>query len=144
MTQIRWQTVFDTGIPEVDDQHKKLVGMINQLETANALGGDTADHEMGLVLRKLVDYTQYHFEREEHVMEEIGFVGRKDHVSMHKELVKKIRTFLLKLKDQGRIDINELMKFLRDWLLDHIVCEDSKIGDAYEQRAKNTVGVKPS
>ena len=136
--------MFDTGIPEVDDQHKKLVGMINQLESAGALGSDAVDHEMGLVLKKLVDYTQYHFESEERVMEEILFVERKEHSVKHKDLIKRITIFLLKLKEKGEISLDELMNFLRDWLVDHIMYEDSKIGVAYRQFTKSKAGAKPA
>jgi len=144
MTQIRWQKVFDTGIPEVDEQHKKLVAMINQLEDSNAAGGDAVDHEIGLVLRKLVDYTQYHFSEEERIMDEIMFIDRGRHAEKHKKLVFQVAAILKKLKAGGTVDIYELMSFLRDWLLDHIVLEDVKIGDAYREWHQTSGQPKPS
>jgi len=133
MTQIRWQKIFDTGIPEVDQQHKKLVAMINQLEDSNAAGHDAVDHKIGLVLRKLVDYTQYHFSEEEKIMDKIKYVDRGKHTDKHKKLVHQVATILKKLKASGTVDVYELMSFLRDWLLDHIVLEDIKIGHAYRE-----------
>ena len=140
MTKIRWQTIFETDIPEVDEQHKKLVAMSNQLEAAGAVGGDTADHEMGLVIKKLVDYTQYHFKSEEQTMEAISFSERVDHAALHKKLIDQIVTLLIRIKQQDSVTIIELMGFLRDWLLDHIMYEDSKVGKAYRAHLAQTAG----
>lgn len=144
MSQIRWQRVFDTGIPKIDEQHKKLVGMINSLEQAHASGPDAADHEIGLVLRKLVEYTQYHFAEEERVMEQISFAERKYHAERHKELMHHVAGLFKKLKASGTVDVYELMSLLRDWFLDHIVLDDVKIGEAYRELQKSAEPTAPT
>ncbi len=144
MSKISWQKIFDTGIPQVDEQHKKLVSMINQLEDTQKSSDGAVDREVGLVLKKLVDYTQYHFSEEERLMNKIQYFDRGRHAEKHKELVNKVAAILKRLKVTGSIDVYELMSFLRDWLLDHIVLEDVKIGEAYREWDKTSGQSKPT
>lgn len=144
MSKISWQKIFNTGIPQVDEQHKKLVSMINQLEDCHDSSDEAVDHEVGLVLKKLVDYTQYHFSEEERLMDEIRYFDRGRHVEKHKELIHQVAAILKRLKATGAVNVYEIMCFLRDWLLDHIVLEDVKIGEAYREWDKTSGQSKPT
>jgi len=63
---IVWESKLDTGIEVIDNQHKRIVAYVNQLETARRSG----DKVMVIdVIEQLVDYTQSHFSFEEAMME---------------------------------------------------------------------------
>ena len=132
MTQVQWQKVFETNIEEVDEQHKKLVAMINQLEDSLRRGMGIVNKEEGKVLTALVEYTQYHFEDEERIMRDIGYQGLQEHHALHEDLKRKIVSLLKRLKVGESVNVFELMSFLTDWLLNHIIKEDLKIGQAYK------------
>jgi hemerythrin-like metal-binding protein len=134
MAKIQWQTVFETKVPSIDMQHKRLVAMINQLEDAVDSGKGAVNEEIGSVLVQLVEYTQYHFSEEENIQREIGFSEAVRHAEYHRMFVEEIKETLMRLKDGGSINVYELMNFLRDWLLNHILTEDRKIGIEYAQR----------
>ena len=131
MARIEWQRAFNTDIYQVDEQHKKLVAMINRLDESLRKGMGIVNQEEGPVLVALVDYTKYHFDTEEKVMQKIGYPHYQKHKGLHEDLRRKIVSMLLRLKDGGSVSATELMSFLTDWLLDHIIQEDKKIGVAY-------------
>ena len=132
MARIEWQRVFNTNIPEVDEQHQKLVAMINQLDDSLHMGMGVVNKEEGTVLVALVDYTKYHFDTEEKVMQKIGYPDYQGHKKMHEDLRHQIASKLLRLKGGGSVSATELTSFLTDWLINHIIHEDKKIGAAYK------------
>jgi len=132
MAKIQWQEIFTVGIPSVDNQHKKLLAMINQLEDSVAAGKEIVNNDIGKVLVQLVEYTQTHFADEERIQDEIQYSGRDRHKQLHKELVEQVISILMNLKHGKVINVYEIMNFLRDWLVNHILTEDRKIGLEYK------------
>ncbi len=133
MTQIKWQQAFETGISQVDEQHKKLVEMINRLDASLHHGVGNVTEQVGKVLISLVDYTKYHFDTEEKIMKEIGFEFYQQHFTMHEELRHQIVSILKRLKEGETVGVYEMLSFLSEWLVSHILEEDRKIGKAYAQ-----------
>lgn len=147
MAKIQWQSVFETGIPSVDMQHKKLVGMINQLEDALAAGKGVINEEIGSVLVQLVEYTQFHFTDEEKIQKEIGYTDFKGHAESHRLFITQVKAILLKMKSGGAVSAFELMNFLRDWLINHIMIEDRRVGVEYQKsqsRYSSPLSVTPT
>jgi hemerythrin len=128
MASIYWQKSFETGIDEIDQQHRQLVEMIAQLEESLKRGA--VNDEVGNVIVGLVDYVKIHFAFEEQFMQQICYPRYEPHRSEHVLLTKQIVEMLLKLKRRERISVFELLFFLRGWLFDHIVKEDKLIGQA--------------
>lgn len=123
---MQWKSDFETGIDQIDLQHKQLVETISKLEAAALTG--TQEKEMGRALKFLVDYTHFHFSDEESFMHKAGFPELEAHKEMHKVLVQQLMEVLLKLKRGEAIKSNELIDFLINWLSTHILDEDKKIG----------------
>jgi hemerythrin len=71
MELIKWKDVFSVKVSEVDNQHKKLIGLINQLYDAMRVG--KGREVLGSVLTELVNYTIYHFSTEERLFREYGY-----------------------------------------------------------------------
>lgn len=136
MSKIQWQSIFEVGVPEIDAQHRNLVSMINKLEDALTAGKGLVNEEIGTVLIQLVDYTQTHFADEERIQEEIHYSDRVAHAEMHRKLVSQVKAILLKLKKGGTVNVFEMMNFLRDWLVNHILKEDRRIGVEWRQHQK--------
>ncbi len=124
-----WSKEYEIGIKVVDQQHEKLLDMINQLK--GAIGKDNVTKIMGDILRGLVDYVKFHFDDEEKVMHRISYPEIERHKKLHKELVEEVAMILLKIKKGKVITPQELMDFLQRWLIDHIMTEDKKIGEFF-------------
>ncbi len=128
-TIIQWRSAFSVGVPELDEQHKKLVALIAEVQ--RILSDPSRKSQLGVVLKELVEYTKLHFRTEEQLMAEMDFPDRAEHCRLHREMTKQIVEILLELKAGKELDPLKLFEFLRRWLVEHILHEDLKIGKAY-------------
>lgn len=121
---VEWKDSLSVGVKTIDDDHKKLLGMINQLQTAAHYHTD--EELVESTLNDLVDYTMYHFEREERLMQEHNYPGFEDHKKQHQAMVAQVSKFI----DEYRVDktrtIDQVIMFLKTWLLNHINGSDQE------------------
>ena len=133
---ISWLNVYNTGISKIDEQHKKLVNMINDLELAK--GKENESQILRDVFYQLVDYTHYHFTQEEILMNEAEYPRTAAHKQQHKELIDQIVSMLESLKTGKLIMGEKLMSMLKDWLITHILGYDKEFGLYYKTATKFT------
>lgn len=127
-----WYDNYNIGVPQVDKQHRQLAKTITKLQDSLANGRVTP--ATGEALKFMVDYTKQHFQDEEKLMEEIQFEEISHHKELHRKLVNQVVEILTSLKKGKQIDSFQLIDFLTDWLINHIVHEDKKIGKAMERQ----------
>ncbi len=121
---MRWDSSLQLGISQIDDQHKQLVGMINDLHRAMKQRQTMA--VTGGILERLVSYTVFHFDVEEKLFRKHNYPEYSEHKKVHEKLVAKVMDFKTKV-EQGDATISmELMDFLKDWLVSHIKGTDKK------------------
>lgn len=121
MAAIRFCPSLATGIAEIDDQHKHIIGLFNDLhEAAKAAKGGYLVQSM---LRELRLYTTSHFECERQWMERHRYPQLQVHQREHANLVSGVRQFET-LHRHGSVSAEELLEFLKEWLLDHIARHD--------------------
>lgn len=115
---------FSVGIRAIDVQHKKLVGMINGLH--KAMRDRASDTVMKRLVEELKNYTVDHFSTEEKLFDRYGYPHTPEHKELHKKFVNQVLEFesaLISGKAKVTMDV---MKFLKDWLVQHIQGEDRK------------------
>lgn len=121
---MRWDSSLQLGISQIDDQHKQLVGMINDLH--RAMKQRQTMVVTGGILERLVSYTVFHFDVEEKLFQKHNYPELSEHKKVHENLVAKVKDFKTKV-EQGDATISmELMDFLKDWLVSHIKGTDKK------------------
>ena len=126
MAYVQWSSRFELGVPFIDADHKVLVGLLNRMHDASRASGDLTD--LGGILSALVDYTRYHFAREERAQESSGYPDVDEHREQHARLaIEARRLFEAYRRDPGGIDVGDLLDFLSDWLMDHILLHDMAI-----------------
>lgn len=119
-----WRNELATNIQIIDEQHKKLLSigaqLYNLLKTVNY--NDQYDEIMDL-LHELKDYTIYHFKTEEDLLEEYG--GFRLHKAQHDSFVDKIEeTLAMDVDENQKIITNEMLVFIADWTINHIMKTD--------------------
>ncbi len=124
MALIEWQPTFSVGVPDLDKQHKKLISLINELHDA-MLSGKGSDAQQR-ILAELIRYTQTHFDAEEAFMRTLQFAAFAEHRLKHERLTRDVLVFQKNLEAGNVILSIDLMTFLRDWLQNHILVEDSQ------------------
>lgn len=127
MPAIQWDESFSVNHAEIDGQHRKWLEIINALVAGLEDGpGGTAPADQIKALAAMLDYTRRHFVFEERYMREIGFPETIDHIRLHNECYGRIVAFLLTAENGGVVQAGDLLRFLRGWLLEHILNEDKK------------------
>ena len=123
---IDWIDAYSVGNDEIDYQHQCLVRLINVIHIANEEGKKVAEFED--ILDTLVNYTVAHFNFEEDLMEKANYPGYHAHIPLHKDFLQGVGDFLVDFK-AGRATVEELLKILKDWLVNHIQKSDMDYKD---------------
>lgn len=124
MSTMLWIDAYSVGVAEIDQQHKKLIDLINQLNTAMAKG--QGKKTSGKILEDLIRYCSSHFKTEEKLFDQYGYPDADEHKAKHKKMTEKVLS-LQKQFQQGKITITfDVMDFLQKWLDKHILGTDKK------------------
>lgn len=119
-----WSDIYSVKIGIVDGQHKKLVDIINRLHDAMREG--QARERLGQILSDLIQYTQFHFSTEEKLMESRGYPDYVQHKVEHDRLASTVLDLQRKFQ-KNEIGLTvDVMQFLKDWLVKHILGSDKK------------------
>ena len=129
---ILWNDNFLTGIDRIDEQHKVLVNTLNE---ANArLAGNVTRDLLEQITRDLLSYAIYHFETEETLMQEYGYAGlatgdAEKHRQEHRSFSQQVVALREGLRDGRLVTREELLSFLNNWLINHILYTDKHLGE---------------
>jgi hemerythrin-like metal-binding protein len=124
MPLIQWAPKYSVNVREIDQQHQKLMALINELYDAMTAGH--GKDVLSKVLGELINYTVYHFSFEEKLFDKHGYPETAAHKSEHEKL-KATATDLKQKFDSGKGQITlEVMNFLKNWLNNHILGTDKK------------------
>jgi len=115
---VEWKDEYSVGIDSIDQQHKRLIHLINQLHTAvDYSTGEEFERE---ALDELVDYTKTHFSYEEGLMEDNGYPDFEPHKAQHQEMFKKVEEVLSEYEQDQDAAMMNAVEYLKDWLINHI------------------------
>jgi hemerythrin len=126
MAFVNWSDELSTKVKTFDEQHKKLIGLVNDLY-ANMSQGKGRE-VMQKTLSGLVDYTKTHFASEEEMMTRHKYLGYLSHKAEHDRLTKQAADLLQKLQAGEPVMSVHVMRFLKDWLEQHIMKIDKQYG----------------
>ncbi len=129
---ITWGPKLETGLKEIDQQHKNLVTMVNALHKAMKTG--VGIEESGAILDELASYTVYHFGHEEKLFDAHNYPETDAHKKIHADLVKTVVDFQKQFKaGQASLSV-DLMQFLTEWLKNHIMKTDMQYAPFFKSK----------
>jgi hemerythrin-like metal-binding protein len=132
-TAVEWNDRYSVELPEIDDQHKALFGMINDLW--RAIIDRKSDEAVGAILTRLEDYTIMHFSAEEALMRMLSYPNLDSHRKTHEKFIQQIA--IAKHRHlEGRVIGLEVLHFLNNWLIDHIMTLDKGYAAYIERKRK--------
>ncbi len=132
MEFFKWQDSFSVGVNDIDEQHKRLIDLINDL--AKAMSEGKGRDLIGNIIKELEDYTVYHFDFEEKFMEKNGYSDLESHKKIHQNFVDKIKEFEIKNNEGSLLLSIDIFNFLRDWLKEHILGTDMKYSKEFKEK----------
>ncbi len=121
---IVWDSLFETGIEVIDIQHKRLVRIINEVYDSFSRKGTVEN--LTVVLDELIDYTHTHFATEEKFFKKFGYDLSDEHIAEHLNFTLKVEDFISKVKTRTATLGYEVINFLKEWLINHILDSDKK------------------
>jgi hemerythrin-like metal-binding protein len=126
-----WNSHFDTKIPVLDKQHKKLVDILNHL--AADLVNNSETIILSQVFDELMDYANYHFKTEEKIWQKVFKNDRwfVDHEHSHEAFISELHEFKINADNKPYDDlIHQMISFLVQWLVFHILDTDQRMAKA--------------
>jgi hemerythrin-like metal-binding protein len=124
MSYLKWSDKYSLNVVEIDEQHKKLVGLVNAMYDAMHAG--KGRDMIGTVIAEFVAYTDYHFKAEERLLRQNGYPEYNEHKAMHDNLSRKAHSIKVAFDNGNTPTAIEVMLLLTNWLNTHILEEDRK------------------
>lgn len=124
-----WKEEYGIGIAAIDAQHQRLFEITNEIYTLlnNALLTDKYD-QIVAVIEELRSYTIEHFAAEEAYMQEIKYRKFLSHKAIHNDFIEKIEAVDFKqIDNEQNLYLKEILNFVTDWLINHILKTDKLI-----------------
>jgi hemerythrin len=126
MVLLRWRESLALGVSSIDRDHKQLIDALNRLHYVEVAGDDTA--AIADALEAVVEYTKGHFRREEMLMRLSGYPGYAAHCRVHREMVDRAAELQARFRaDPRHFKVATFYDALADWLVAHVLEEDTKI-----------------
>ena len=126
MALIEWRTDFETGVADVDHEHRELVDLINQLHEQMVEDAEAAtiSEFLGEVFARIAT----HFALEESVMRKHNYDQYSEHKGDHEKLLDDIRDIMDDF-EAGKYEACDdvLAKAVRDWFVDHFKTKDARL-----------------
>jgi len=124
---MKFEKKLHVGNRLMDREHAVLIEYINTLQ--NLVNGNSSRHLVGQVLEGLIQYTKTHFYGEEELMYAFRYPDYVNHIQAHEKFKQTMQQLSSEYK-QGEADItDELMGFLKEWLINHIQKIDRNLAD---------------
>ncbi len=135
MTLIKWEDSYSVGVKFIDEQHKKLFSILNELYTKMKKGDDKLI--LSNIFGDLEKYVEIHFSAEEKYFDEFNYIDKEMHIAQHKIYIDKIKTFQKNYKEKKDFLSFEILDFLEDWILNHVTGIDKKYTKCFNDNGLN-------
>ncbi len=124
MPIMQWDQKFSVGLATIDAQHQKLISYLNELYDAMRQG--KGKDKLEKTLQALIAYTSEHFQTEEKLMKQFHYPDAESHFTEHASFVQHAIKFQRDFESGKIMLTTEVMKFLNEWVQNHILGTDKK------------------
>ena len=124
MPLVEWNDGFLLGIDEFDRHHQHLVTLLNK--TYDEFEAGAPVENLGSLLQELLEYTGYHFASEEKAMQLHAYPSFGTHKDEHARFIQRVTDMNYDFHKVNRNVSLEIITFLKDWLLNHILKTDAE------------------
>lgn len=130
----QWNKELETNIQFVDDDHRKLVDMVNTLH--QAMKDEEGSTKVAAIIDGFVSYAETHFSREINMLREHGYPDVNNHGNKHDLLVNELKTLASRYTQGEFTVVMDLLALAKDWLVGHIMHTDMLYVDHVKQRGQ--------
>lgn len=134
---MQWSKALEVGHPVIDYDHQMLVNIANDLH--HAVKFDQGDDTVAQSLRRLVQYIETHFAREEELFTKTAYPHIEKHKQNHRDIENLVRGFSTAFEaDPNSVDMEKLLNFMKEWLIKHIAKLDKSYAPYVIKAEKKT------
>lgn len=126
MALVNWVDDYSVNIKEMDEQHKKLIQLINGFY--DTLRSDVDKETISTLLNEVIDYTKVHLSREEEIMREYDFPEYETHKIDHDDFTARVMDIKKQYEEGDNSAVSKIAILLCSWLMNHIAFQDKKYG----------------
>lgn len=126
MSDIEWKKKYEIGHPRIDFEHRIFVDLISRI--IDAVDENKDEEYLQRMIYELRKYTEFHFVSEENIMYSVSYPDYDSHVESHRELLERFSQKKMEM-DLGEKTIEQFLRFLLDWFVNHTLSEDRKIAN---------------
>lgn len=126
MKDIVWSDILSVGCDEIDEDHRKLVGIFNILNHAVKEGESPA--YLAATLEELINCTVWHFSHEERLMLKHRYPQAAEHKAEHRDLIDSAQQLQREILQANQPMVDDQIQFLERWLTEHILTADMRLG----------------
>ncbi len=126
MKDLIWSKTLSVDVKEIDEDHRRLVELLNILNHS-VVEGDATNY-IEAVLEELISCTVWHFRHEERLMLKYGYEGFMEHKTEHQELIDSAKALQQRFLQDGKLLVSKDIEFLEHWLTEHILIADMELG----------------
>lgn len=121
-----WQKEFETGNWQMDAEHKKMFGILEEVFTE--VSDQAREHKIKTVLAHLYDFIKVHFKNEERHMKKISYPELEKHINTHENIVKECNELLSSFNARDiKLFEKQLALFIDEHIIGHMLVEDKKV-----------------
>ncbi len=128
---IKLDDKYSVGISMIDKEHKKIIGILNKAIFAKE--HNDSPEEIKEVLKEMTNYALTHIKIEESYMELFNYPYYQDHKEEHRDFHFETKDYLYKLMKGDSQAANEMLEYLKSWLVNHIQGTDKKFIDCCKE-----------
>jgi hemerythrin len=132
---IKWSSTFSVGVKLIDDQHKELLVLTNDLFN-HCVGDEVSERKyFKEVIGRAVDYVKVHFATEEKIMLATKFGGYRNHKMEHDAFVLYVVEQIKMFEAGKHFTLLAFTRYLKEWILTHIAVSDKQYFEHFKQIA---------
>ena len=131
MKLITWNDNYSVNVEEIDNQHKELIRIINELYVSVVDGKNR--NIMDKIFKDLTEYATTHFKTEEDYFEKFNYPEASFHKQQHEDSAKKIEEFKKRNEEGRKILDSEILHFLINWFINHVILIDRRFTECFHE-----------
>ncbi|MDP2560559.1 bacteriohemerythrin [Psychrobium sp. 1_MG-2023] len=137
MNELNWNDGMSVGVDAIDQDHKQLLKLINEINTA--INNGSTELIIKDIFRQLEHYVKQHFTREEALLQQCNYPDYEEHKLQHQQFINKIPELRERLLSAETIEVaQEVSLFLLNWIMNHIVVDDMSYAKLVHEQGLTT------
>ncbi|NNJ91628.1 MAG: hemerythrin family protein [Gammaproteobacteria bacterium] len=132
MDIITWSDEYSVGVSELDNQHKKIIALINELNASREIS--SRSEKLHNILGRIIIYAQNHLDYEENLLRKNAYPDFENHLRKHQDYKLKVSDFAVDILEYREDLPEKLLNYLNQWWMDHILKEDMQYKPFFEEK----------